>query len=193
MQQSHGEITERKFLSPQEILGLQDNLRYADLKFKLMFTFLLNFGMRRAELCQLRVCDIDQDNWLLNIRGVKRSKNRVFPIPPPILPDLKLFLRSIDRLDEESLFNVPVSTLRDHWYNLRPKGCKKGIHSLRHTFAIALFRSSRDIKLVQTCLGHRNINNTMVYADYVYSREEMSLALKNGLFSEVRYEKNKRA
>lgn len=193
MKQGHAEITERKFLSAQEIVELQENLHYADLKFRLMFKFLLNFGMRRSELCQLRVCDIDQDNWLLSIKGIKSSKNRVFPIPPPILPDLKLFLKEIDRLDEESLFDVAVSTLRDHWYDLRPKGCKKGIHSLRHTFAIALFRNSRDIKLVQTCLGHRNINNTMVYADYVYSREEMSLALKNGLFNEVRYEKNKRA
>lgn len=193
MQQSHSEITESKFLSNEEIMALQDNLRFANVKFRIMFLFLLNFGMRRTELCNLRVCDIDQDNWLLSIKGIKRSKNRVFPIPPPLLPELKLFLKEIDRLDEESLFDVSVSTLRDHWYDIRPRGCKKGIHALRHTFAIALFRNSRDIKLVQTCLGHRNINNTMVYADYVYSREEMSLALKNGLFSEVVYEKPKRA
>ena len=35
-------------------------------------------------------------------------------------------------------------------------------------------RRRRDVgRLVQVALGHRNITNTMIYADYVYSQQEL--------------------
>jgi integrase len=60
----------------------------------------------------------------------------------------------------------------DHW-----KPCKKKLHSLRHTFAIELYRRTRDLRLVQMALGHKSINNTMVYADYIYTQEELKKLL----------------
>ncbi|HMN69805.1 MAG TPA: hypothetical protein PKC28_14775 [Bdellovibrionales bacterium] len=36
-----------------------------------------------------------------------------------------------------------------------------------------LYKKSKDLRLVQVALGHRNITNTMVYADYVYSQQEL--------------------
>jgi integrase/recombinase XerC len=49
----------------------------------------------------------------------------------------------------------------------------KKFHSLRHTFAIELYQKTKDLRLVQVALGHRNITNTMIYADYVYSQQEL--------------------
>jgi integrase/recombinase XerC len=49
----------------------------------------------------------------------------------------------------------------------------KKLHGLRHTFAIRLYKKTKDIRLVQVALGHRNITNTMVYADYAYSQQEL--------------------
>ena len=67
----------------------------------------------------------------------------------------------------------PISYIRFHqiWDKYRP--CHKKLHSLRHTFAIRLYKKTKDIRLVQFALGHRNIANTMIYADYVYSQEEL--------------------
>jgi integrase/recombinase XerC len=58
----------------------------------------------------------------------------------------------------------------------------KGVHSLRHSFAINLYKKSRDVRFVQVCMGHRNINNTMVYADFVDENEIVDSVLGEGLY-----------
>ena len=47
-----------------------------------------------------------------------------------------------------------------------------GAHSAQHAWA-ALYQKTKDLRLVQVALGHRNITNTMIYADYVYSQQEL--------------------
>ena len=70
-----------------------------------------------------------------------------------------------------NLFPIGYHRLRQIWDWYRP--VPKKFHSLRHTFAIRLYRKTKDLRLVQVALGHRNITNTMVYADYVYSQQEL--------------------
>ena len=43
-------------------------------------------------------------------------------------------------------------------------------HSLRHSFATALYRRTKDIFLVKEALRHRNIESTLVYARVNESR-----------------------
>jgi integrase/recombinase XerC len=57
------------------------------------------------------------------------------------------------------------------WQFYRP--VPKKFHALRHTFAIELYQKTKDLRLVQVALGHRNITNTMIYADYIYSQQEL--------------------
>ena len=46
-------------------------------------------------------------------------------------------------------------------------------HSLRHTFATDLLRSTKNLRLVQKALGHSNIETTSIYAHIV--DEELNL------------------
>jgi integrase len=69
------------------------------------------------------------------------------------------------------LFPITYNRLRQIWDLYRP--VQKKFHSLRHTFAIQLYKKTKDIRLVQVALGHRNVMNTMIYADYVYSQTEL--------------------
>ena len=44
------------------------------------------------------------------------------------------------------------------------------VHSLRHTYAVRLYKSSgNNLRLVQKLLGHSSISTTQVYADVVES------------------------
>jgi len=70
-----------------------------------------------------------------------------------------------------SLFPISYHRLYQIWHQYRPVA--KKFHSLRHTFAIRLYRKTKDLRLVQVALGHRNITNTMIYADYIYSQQEL--------------------
>jgi integrase/recombinase XerD len=181
------EINATKFLSDEDVKELLDNIRFLDLHQRLVIKFLLNLGMRRQELVDLKMRNVDRNNWTIFVPGVKGSRGRNFPIPKTILSEFKHYINTCERSLDDSLFPLSYRQIQTLWDKVRPRGKKLGVHCLRHTFAIKLFKHSRDIKLVQTCLGHRSIQNTMVYADYVYSVEEIDRAFQDGLFGEVRF------
>lgn len=175
------EITSKKFLSPKEIEVLLESLKLLSLRDALLIKMLMNLGMRGSELLEVTVGDIDFDDMSIHVIGKKGSKSRKLPIPLSLKDELFRYVLTDGNGKSARLFDIRHTTMKTIWYKIRPNK-SKGIHSLRHTFAINLFKKHRDIKLVQMFLGHRNIQNTMIYADYVYSTEEMSQALGGGLY-----------
>jgi integrase len=129
----------------------------------------LKTGARAQEILNLRKSDMNAYDQSLYIKGLKGSSDREIPIPADLFEDLELFARGLGASDP--LFDIGYHRLRDIWSEYRP--VPKKFHCLRHTFAIRLYKKTRDIRLLQVALGHRNIANTMIYADYVYSQTEL--------------------
>jgi integrase len=50
-------------------------------------------GMRRAEICQLKVEDIDSDRMLIHIRQGKGRRDRDVPLSPKLLETLREYWR----------------------------------------------------------------------------------------------------
>lgn len=126
----------------------------------------LHTGARAQELLNLRREDVNVYDEAIYIRGLKGSNDREIPLP-------SWLFREVQKLRTESdlLFPISYNRLRQIWVLYRP--VHKSFHALRHTFAIHLYQKTKDIRLVQVALGHRSITNTMIYADYVYSRDEL--------------------
>jgi len=61
----------------------------------------------------------------------------------------------------------------------KKSGIKKDVHphTLRHTFATDLLRSTGNVRLVQKALGHASLATTMIYTHIV--DEQLEFALKN--------------
>lgn len=138
----------------------------------LAFELLLRTGARACELLEIKVQDLCQETLSVLIRGAKGSNDREIPLSKDFFDALQTYAREVNAT---TLFPIKWITLHHHWQNYRP--VKKSLHSLRHTYAIRLFRKTKDIKLVQTALGHRDISNTTIYADYVYSTQELKKAM----------------
>lgn len=49
----------------------------------------------------------------------------------------------------------------------------RGIHSIRHLFAVQLWQRTRDLMLVKQMLGHEQVTTTQVYATAVNTREKL--------------------
>lgn len=168
-------INAQKFLSDEELEALVKTLRLLSDReprnTTLLFT-MLHTGARAQEALNIRVQDLNDVAKSVFIRGMKGSDDREVPVPP------WLYKRLVDlraKHTGERLFDFSYRRLDQIWHAYRP--VKKKLHALRHTFALKVFRKTKDLRLVQVALGHRNIQNTMVYASYVYTTEEMKRVL----------------
>ncbi len=129
----------------------------------------LKTGARAQEVLNLKKSDMNPYDQSLYIKGLKNSNDREIPVEESLFEDLELFTRGFALTDP--IFDLTYHRLRQIWCEYRP--IPKKFHCLRHTFAIRLYKKTRDIRLLQVALGHRNVANTMIYADYVYSQTEL--------------------
>jgi integrase len=163
-------LNQTKYLLPHELNAFQRLIAQDASRDAVLLDVLLHTGGRAQEVLNLNVEDLNLHSGTVLIRGLKGSRDREIPLPMALLCRLESILPASGRI-------FPISYQRlyqiwDHW-----KPCKKKLHSLRHTFAIELYRRTRDLRLVQMALGHKSINNTMVYADYIYTQEELKKLL----------------
>lgn len=161
------EVNQTKFLSPAEFKTLSETLernKITDERNCTLIWLLLATGGRAMEILNLSPASLNHEARTVFIKGLKNSKDREIPLKP------WLFNR-LAKIQGEKLFPISYSRLKQIWDHYRP--VRKKLHATRHTFAIQLYRKTKDIRLVQTALGHRSISNTMVYADYDYSQKEL--------------------
>jgi site-specific recombinase XerD len=160
-------------LSQEEVTKLidaADNLFH-----RAMLMTLYSTGMRRSELVQLKVSDIDSPRMVIHIRQGKGSKDRDVPLSSKLLETLREYWRSMK--PKNYLFpsregggepDVPI-TPKTVWHACRGAAQRAGIqkrvgpHTLRHSYATHLLESGADLRTIQLLLGHADIKHTTVY------------------------------
>ena len=165
-------INKNKYLLEPEVLRLESLLENSSKESDrdtLLLWLGLKTGARATEILQLRKNDLNTYDKTVFIRGIKGSNDRELPLNKWLFDRLHAYSETLDASGD--LFPIGYHRLRQIWEWYRP--APKKLHALRHTFAIRLYQKTKDLRLVQVALGHRNITNTMVYADYVYSQQEL--------------------
>jgi integrase len=165
-------LNKNKYLIEPEVERLEfllESDQKAEPRDVLMLQLALKTGARATEILELRHVDLNAYDKTIFIRGIKGSNDREIPIRKEMFERLMSYAATTPK--NENLFPIGYHRLRQIWTWYRP--VPKKFHSLRHTFAIRLYRKTKDLRLVQVALGHRNITNTMIYADYVYSQSEL--------------------
>lgn len=160
-------------LSREEVGQLIDGAR--TLKQRAMLMTLYGTGMRRAELVQLKVADIDSRRMMISIRKGKRRRDRLVPLDPRLLATLREYARG--RKLQTYLFpgmrgrrqiDRPISA-KAVWHACREASGRAGIakpispHSLRHSYATHLLEDGTDLYTIQMLLGHTDLRHTTVY------------------------------
>lgn len=164
-------ITSDKYLQPSEHERLLQTLRiarYTDTRNALMIELALRCGARASELLDLRKSDLKDDFEMVFIRGIKGSKDRDVALNSDFYKRLKEYAAGVDDL----LFPISYKRFHQIWHEYTPNPLK-GIHSLRHTFAILFYEKTKDVLKLKRALGHVSLKNTMVYTEVRYSKEEM--------------------
>ena len=145
------------------------------LLYRVIVMTLYSTGMRRGELCRLKVADVDSDRKVIHIRIGKGSKDRDVPLSATLLETLREYWRWMK--PKTWLFpgyvrgwrsDVPM-TEKTVWNACKDAVQRAGItkrvspHTLRHSYATHLLEAGADLRTIQYLLGHAEIKHTIVY------------------------------
>jgi site-specific recombinase XerD len=160
-------------LSPGEVaqlIGAASNLYHRTILMTLYST-----GVRRAELCRLKVGDIDSKRMMVRVVQGKGGIDREIPLSKKLLAALREYYRWMR--PQTYLFPGTVNgsradkpiTAKIVWQAVREACTRAGIkkrvspHSIRHCFATHLLESGADLRSIQMMLGHSDLEATTVY------------------------------
>jgi len=134
---------------------------------------LLFCGLRRAELVDLQVGDVDLRSGWLKVRNGKGGKQRSVPLVGEVLSALADWLEFRPDVDHDYLFtgftgrrlgNNGVACI------FKQVAKKAGVlrdgvslHTLRHTFASLLLQEGCDLVAIKELLGHADLSSTAIY------------------------------
>lgn len=171
------QLNKTKYLNDDERTRLIETLdfhRQKEFRDTTLIRLALETGARATEILNITRDDLCLQNNTVFIKGIKGSNDREIPIPDQTMTDLVTITNKNPMQDK--IFNISYKRFFQIWQNYAPN--KKKLHSLRHTFALRLYKRTKDIRLTMTALGHRKIANTMIYVDYAYSQEELKQILE---------------
>ena len=170
----------RNVLTPQEakrILETVDTGTTLGYRDRAILEIFYATGLRRSELCQLQVQDVNLEEELLRINGGKGAKDRVTPLGRIAGQFVETYIKGVrplllkagatDRLFL-SLRGRPMSpeTVREMVVKrAKLAGIKKHMtcHVWRHTCATHLLQNHAHLRHVQDLLGHRSLATTERY------------------------------
>ncbi|MEM6517176.1 MAG: tyrosine-type recombinase/integrase [Bacteroidota bacterium] len=141
-----------------------------NLKHRTILMTIYDLGLRRSELLNLKISDIDGNRMLVHIKQAKGKKDRVVPLSLKLLEQLREYYKSYR--PKIYLFNgrkgepYSTSSLR----SIFTSACQRAkitkyvtLNSLRHAYATHLMDAGVNIRIIQQLLGHANIKTTMRY------------------------------
>jgi len=144
---------------------------HSNAKHKVMLSLLYSCGLRRSELLELKINDIDSKLKLVIVRNSKNRKDRIVPLSDKILWRLREYYKQFkpqtwlfegakkgEKYSEGSLEGVLKQALVK-------TGIKKpvSLHWLRHSYATHLLENGTDLRYIQELLGHSSSKTTEIY------------------------------
>lgn len=142
---------------------------------KLIIETLYQTGMRKSELCNILLEQVDFSKSEIFVKG-KGNKQRVVPISENLLKQMREYI-AIRKPNEDSgiyffvrengkkLSEKFVYSVVNRYLSLITLKKKKSPHILRHSFATHVLNNGAEISKVKKLLGHSSLASTQVYTN----------------------------
>jgi site-specific recombinase XerD len=157
-----------KVFSKDEVSRILNAVRNP--KHKLLLWMIYSCGLRRSEVTNIRLPDLDRGRGILHIREGKGRVDRIVPVSEKVWEKIDEYMpgyrpreylfegQTGGRYSSESVYHVFKDALLK-------AGIKRdvGVHSLRHSYATHLHESGLDIRYIQELLGHKSTRTTEIY------------------------------
>jgi integrase/recombinase XerD len=157
-----------KVFSKDEVSAILNSVRNP--KHKLLLWMIYSCGLRRSEVTNIKLPDLDRERGILHIREGKGKIDRIVPVSEKVWEKIDEYIHGYrpreylfvgqtgGRYSSESVYRVFKDALIK-------AGIRKdvGVHSLRHSYATHLHESGLDIRYIQELLGHKSTRTTEIY------------------------------
>ncbi|MEZ4852711.1 tyrosine-type recombinase/integrase [Flavobacterium sp.] len=142
---------------------------------QLIIELLYTTGIRRTELIELKLSDVDFSRKTLKVLG-KRNKERYLPLLNCTIAILHTYInlrQKLENITDDKLLILSkkgnklsqsfVYRLINSYFSNVSQKVKKSPHVLRHTFATHLLNNGADLNSVKELLGHASLSSTQIY------------------------------
>jgi len=159
------------------ILRVPDITTPVGIRDRAILETLYSTGIRRLELINLKLHDVDAERGTVMVRQGKGKKDRMIPIGARALAWIAKY-RDDARpelacgLDDSTLFlttlgeafapNRLTQMVRDY-VDAANTGKRGSCHLFRHTMATLMLENGADIRFIQAMLGHAELSTTQIY------------------------------
>ena len=165
-----------KYLSKEELERFFSSIESP--RDKALFGLIYLYGLRVSEATLLRLDDLDFERKRLLIHRVKGGVGGERPLFRAIEMLLERYLKV--RMKGDMLFTGRQGNLKKQRIQQLFKGYTRKaeldhrftVHCLRHSIATHLLEAGEGIEFIKDHLGHRNIQNTMIYAQFTDRKRE---------------------
>jgi integrase/recombinase XerD len=161
----------------ERVLALPNTTDPIGLRDRALMEVLYSTGMRRMELANLDVADVDTERATVLIRQGKGRKDRMVPIGDRALAWVKRYLdqsrpRLVAALDDGVLFLTRegerfnpewLSSSVARYVDRADLGKRGACHLFRHTMATLMLEGGADLRFIQAMLGHTDVSTTQIY------------------------------
>lgn len=155
-------------LNKEEIMAMVRKARND--KHRLIILTLYAQGLRRQELLDLKVADVDLERGMLHVRQGKGGKDRCLPLSKVLTRVLRNYLHTyepkvylLNGQKAEQYSGTSVGkVVKDA---ARRAGIRKQVtpHTLRHSYATHCLELGMGLRYIQDFLGHYSVKTTMRY------------------------------
>jgi site-specific recombinase XerD len=149
----------------EKLINVNENIKH-----KCILLTIYSAGLRRSEVINLKITDIQKDRGLIFIKGAKGKKDRYTLFPEKLRAKLieyyKEYQPKIYLFEGQYGARYSVGSVQKIFNKSKKKaGIQRNVttHSLRHSFASHLLDSGVDIKIIQELLGHSSLKTTEIY------------------------------
>lgn len=157
-----------KVISKEEILSIIENTN--NIKHRCIVQLLYGSGLRRSELLNLKLHDIDSKRMLVRVVGSKGNKDRLTLLSKTALNDLRKYYTKYEPHiylfeGKKGIKYSGASVLKIVKTAAEKARIRTTVtpHILRHSFATHLLESGTDLRQIQVLLGHGSTKTTEIY------------------------------
>lgn len=164
-------FSEKEIFSVLNIVD--DDGDFESVRNKLMVELFYSTGMRRNELINIKIADIDYVNETVKVLG-KRNKERYIPLLKSVRESLIKYSERRKEIEGgeaylfltkngKKIYDTLVYRVINNYFSAVSSKVKKSPHVIRHSFATHLLNEGADLNAVKELLGHSSLASTQIY------------------------------